>query len=427
MDLNPCTTFFQLQAHAEATGHSNFEESNETLITYRCKECGKLCRSQTERDLHEKRVGHGAFQEVQNVNGVDTEEEMKSLRKENGIDGSEDKDMVEPTVDQKVLSQLESMGFSKNKSIRALHFSGNQGIDAAIEWISSQRSDDAELEMPLLVPSTELKPSLSPEEAKARAQELVMKAKQRREAEEREAERARELIRVKEGKNLAAIARREEEQRLKRMAEEREREKREAAAAREKIRKKLGTMLASSHTNTKSSIYYDNKITSYAEQDRMERRAALGLPPELTEEEKEEERRRLEERAEKEAKPRLPVKPREKIDKMRNLLVTMKKENSSGDEGGLNTAFQTLSKLISNVVNHPDNPKFRKVNLSNPKIIERIGKYNKAIEFLGICGFSKSEESGFMELLEEDMNQIVLRSASECLENALTNPFFGVL
>lgn len=43
------------------------------------------------------------------------------------------------------------------------------------------------------------------------------------------------------GKEMAAMVRKEEEMRLKRVAEERQREKEEEERAREKIKKKLGT------------------------------------------------------------------------------------------------------------------------------------------------------------------------------------------
>lgn len=48
------------------------------------------------------------------------------------------------------------------------------------------------------------------------------------------------FIQVRMGKEMAAMARKEEETRLKRVAEERQREKEEEERAREKIKKKLG-------------------------------------------------------------------------------------------------------------------------------------------------------------------------------------------
>lgn len=64
---------------------------------------------------------------------------------------------------------------------------------------------------------------------------------------------------------------------------------------------------------------------------RRERRKKLGLPEELTEEEKEAERAAKEAEAQREAAKRLPVKPVTKIAKMRDILVNMKKA-AAGDE-----------------------------------------------------------------------------------------------
>lgn len=58
---------------------------------------------------------------------------------------------------------------------------------------------------------------------------------------------------------------------------------------------------------------------------RKARRRKLGLPEELTPEELEEERRKAEEKAAAEAKKKLPVKPVSRINKMRDILVSMKK------------------------------------------------------------------------------------------------------
>jgi len=354
--------------------------------------------------MHGRATGHSKFVETSSE-GVNTEAEMNQLRQErdlgNGEEESPVEDMVRPEVDSTALEQLAAMGFSENKSIRALHFSGNTGLQAAIEWISEHESDK-DLEEPLLVPPVKQKPKLTPEEARAQAEALILKAKKKREAEERETERLREQERIRGGKELAALARKEEEQKLKRIADERQREKEEEARAREKIKKKL-------------------------EQDRMERRAALGLPPELTEEEKEEERRRQKEKAEREAKRRLPVKPHEKIESMRNLLVALKKANAS-DDAAVSKAYQTLLKLVSNVYAHPDNPKYRKINLANQAVMDRVGRFQEALDFLYLCGFAEcGSESKTLELLDDALDKTLLLSAIENLDSAISNPFFGVL
>jgi hypothetical protein len=73
----------EAQDHGEATGHADFSESTEAVLTLVrtqiivvcapqradvkaasaqvCADCGKPCRSQTEVDVHTKRTGHFTF------------------------------------------------------------------------------------------------------------------------------------------------------------------------------------------------------------------------------------------------------------------------------------------------------------------------------------------------------------------------------
>jgi hypothetical protein len=156
----------------------------------------------------------------------------------------------------------------------------------------------------------------------------------------------------------------------------------------------------------------------------MERRALHGLPLELTEEEKEEERRKERERAEAEAKRRLPVKPVAKAERMRVLLVEMKKAHSNEDEA-LKTAWKTLLKFVTNVAMNPTEGKYRKIRLTNPAVQERVVAFTGAVDFLEVCGFKK--ESGELEMPADAVDRMVLEAAAENLNSALTNPFFGAL
>jgi hypothetical protein len=385
-------------------------------------ECGKVCRTTVEEESHTRFTQHATFED-QTCDGVDTEKEMSLLRQEQQQEEDEDTDMmVEPEVNQEWVEQLVAMGFSKNKAIRSLHFSPDAtGVEGALEWISSHEDDPKNSDEPLLVPAKKEQPKLTPEEAKAKADELLRKAKAKREAEEREMEKLREAERIRSGKELAAMARKEEEQRLKRMADERKREKEEALRAKEKIKKKLGMYFGLIAQKIKKNSHGNSfYMCNIAEQDRMERRAAMGLPPELTEEEKEEERRRLEQRAKEEAKAKLPIKSREKADAMRNLLVAMKKAHEDSRVG-----FETLNKLVGNVVAQPDNPKFRTIKLENLAIQKRVGKFPEAIEFLQIAGFRLQDS--VMTMDEGDTCLPTLQSALESLDSALNNPFFGAL
>jgi hypothetical protein len=73
----------EAQDHGEITGHLNFSESEEAVLTLVCVECRKPCRSATEKALHTQRTGHSEFVDKTDEQGaVNTEKEMKELRTE---------------------------------------------------------------------------------------------------------------------------------------------------------------------------------------------------------------------------------------------------------------------------------------------------------------------------------------------------------
>ena len=150
----------------------------------------------------------------------------------------------------------------------------------------------------------------------------------------------------------------------------------------------------------------------------------MGLPEDLTEEEKEEERRKEREKAEAEAKRRLPVKPVAKAEKMRLLLVEMKKAHPGQNEA-LRTCWNTLLKFISNVGMNPNEMKFRNIRLTNAAVQQRVVAFTGAVELLEVCGFAKNPAGENLCMAEVD--RMVLEAAAENLNSALTNPFFGAL
>lgn len=54
-------------------------------------------------------------------------------------------------MDANLQSQLEEMGFSANKAIRALHFRGTGSLEQALNWLL-EHGEDADIDTPLLVP-----------------------------------------------------------------------------------------------------------------------------------------------------------------------------------------------------------------------------------------------------------------------------------
>ena len=195
------TMFLFSVCGSQATNHSNFEESVEAVLKLVCTDCGKVCRNSTESDLHTKRTGHASFQDkTGDAEVINTEVEMAEARAELNIveeDGESklDQDLVVAEVDETLLQQLLDMGFERNRAVRAIYNSGGDAADAAVAWLADHEGD-ADLDEVLMVPKATAKRKLSPEEAKEQAAELMRKAKMKREAEEREAERVRELSRV---------------------------------------------------------------------------------------------------------------------------------------------------------------------------------------------------------------------------------------
>ncbi len=58
---------------------------------------------------------------------------------------------VEPEVSAERLAELEAMGFSRNRGVRALHGTGTDSVEQAVNWLVDH-GEDADVDTPLLVP-----------------------------------------------------------------------------------------------------------------------------------------------------------------------------------------------------------------------------------------------------------------------------------
>ncbi|XP_019172887.1 PREDICTED: UBX domain-containing protein 1 [Ipomoea nil] len=399
----------EAQEHAELTKHTNFSESTEPILNLVCTTCGKPCRSKTESDLHTKRTGHSEFQDktAETLKPISLEAPKPKIDDDgddqmgeagDGSSSGQQEEMVVPEVDQNLLTELEAMGFSKARATRALHYSGNASLEAAVNWVVEHESDPDVDEMPLVPVSSKKaeppKPSLTPEEIKMKQQELRERARKKKEDEEKQKEREREKERIRIGKELLEAKRIEEENERKRLIALRKAEKEEERRAREKIRQKL-------------------------EEDKAERRRKLGLPPE-------DPAPKPSEPVVEEKKSSLPVRPATKAEQMRECLRTLKQSHKD-DEAKVKTAFNTLLTFAKNVATNPNEEKFRKIRLSNPAIQERVGKLKGGVEFLELLGFEKIEGGEFLYLPSDKVDMAVLHSAGTELNSAINNPFFGVL
>ncbi|CAN6684783.1 unnamed protein product [Malus baccata var. baccata] len=311
---------------------------------------------------------------------------------------AENTGMAVPEVDKKLLGELEAMGFPRPRATRALHYSGNAGLEAAIDWIIDHNDDPDIDEMPLVTVDINIEspePLYITEGMKLKAQELRNGARKKKEDEEKKLEREREKERIQSGKQLLETKRILEENERKRNIEFRQAEKEEEKRARERIRRKL-------------------------EQDKLERRTKLGLP--LGQPAPEKPSTPL---ASEKQNP-IRVSSVAKSEHMRECLRSLKR-NHKDDDAKVRRAFQTLQIYVGNVAKNPDEEKFRKIRLSNPLFLDRVGSLVGGIEFLELCGFERTEGEEFLYLPRDKVDMATLYSAASHLKNALTNPFFGLL
>ncbi|KAL1544600.1 UBX domain-containing protein 1-like [Salvia divinorum] len=308
-------------------------------------------------------------------------------------------------VDERMLGELEAMGFSKALATKALSSSGNSNIEDAINWLVDH-GDDAATSEPSAAPEvleniiieTSLPIQIS-EQVKLRAQELRGQARKRRAEQDMGLDREREKERIRTGKDLLEAKRMAEESERKRFLSQRKADKEEDKRARERIRQKL-------------------------QQDKLERRRMLGLPMEVpasvnTELPQQTNNPELVDPA---ALPEMPASAREC---MRDCLRTLKHQNKDDNTGAMR-AFQTLLIYVKNVFKDPDEGKFRKIRISNPVFQDRVGRFEEGVKFLELCGFERVEGGNFLFMPRERVDRSMLKSAAAELHNALTNPFFGL-
>ncbi|KAL2319266.1 hypothetical protein Fmac_028235 [Flemingia macrophylla] len=304
--------------------------------------------------------------------------------------------MAVPKVNEKLLEDLEVMGFPKARATRALHYSGNSCLEDAVNWIVDHENDIDIDEMPLVDVDIDIDSSKSfpiTEEMRIKAQNLRVQERKRKEEEEKKLDREREKERIQAGKRLLEAKRIAEENERNRILSLRKAEKEEEKRAREKVLQKL-------------------------EQDKLNRRSKPGLPLEgqATVRSSAIERQR-------EKKPK-PVYATAKVEQLRECLRNLKR-NHQGEDVRVKRAFQTLTVYVGNVAKNPKEEKYRKIRLSNPLFQDRIGSLNGGVEFLELCGFERTGD--FLHLSHEKVDISLLNSAGFALNSAMTNPFFGVL
>ncbi|KAM4070569.1 hypothetical protein ACB094_12G175100 [Castanea mollissima] len=307
--------------------------------------------------------------------------------------------MAVPQVNKKLLDELEAMGFPRPRATRALHFSGNSSLEAAIEWVIDHENDSDIDQMPLVAVDINLDSPQTfhiTEQMKIKAQELRNKEHKKKEVEEKKLERQREKERIRASKDLTEAKRILESNEKQRYLALKKKEKEEEKRAREKILKKL-------------------------EHDKVERRSRLGLPPESPSV-----KPYTHLLQEKTLQTSLPLKSVTNAERMRECLRSLKR-NHQNDGARVRRAFETLLIYVGNIAKNPDEEKFRKIRLTNPLFQDRVGNLRGGMEFLELCGFERTEGDEFLYLPDDKVDMEILNTAGAELKSAMTNPFFGLL
>jgi len=255
---------------------------------------------------------------------------------------------IKEKVNQELVKQIVEMGFSELRAEKALYITDNASLEHAVNWLA-EHSEDADIDLPVLKPAPPppVKPKMSKEEAEAKAMELQKKLRQQKAEKEKAMEKEKELERIESTKRMAEAQARMKEDENKRAIEQLAREKAEHEAHRAKLKEEL-------------------------RRDYIER---FGKEPPTEEEEQ-----------------AAAIKEKSGKDKVAHFLQQLKKTYKDTDKEGLKTCLSTLKIYTKNLMDNPQDPKFKKLKLDNKAFQSRIAPYEGAIDFLDALGFEKKED-----------------------------------
>ena len=357
--------------------------------------------------------------------------------------------MMDPTanLNQDDIDTLTTaMGFSLLRAQKGLLYGSNQTIEGAVEWLT-QHQEDEDIDDPIpLVPannnnnntntsaavaqsykcnecgkllsnmanlelhanktghsdfeeSTQSKAPLTAEQKQAKIAEIkqLLKAKrQERENEEKatnidrekqrrfmgkEMAKTREQMEAEARKRQALMKRKEKEAALKeraRIRAELEKDKRERAANKGKLGSKLGV-----DGYNPDAIQYDVSVDGGDMNDnKTEAKKPKKIPPSAA--------------------------------KLDEYIAKVSSYRAGGDGGN---CLKVLKAYITNVVDHPEEDKYKKINTENKAYKTKVKPFLGAKNLLLAVGFSPGEDGASL-VLEEDADRSVLVGAKEKLEDA---------
>lgn len=377
------------------------------------------------------------------------DEEAASAKKEDNADATmenaeqcipvDEKKEVDPTesLDKGMLEQLtSSMGFSLLRAQKGL-LNSNGTVEGAIEWLM-QHQDDEDIDDPIQPKAagearsfkcnecgkilsnmanlelhanktghsdfeestTEVKP-LTAEEKAAKIQEIkdLLKAKR---AEREEAEKVDNIDREKQrrfmGKEMAKTREEMEREQRKREAQQRKREKDAFKRERERLRAELARDKLERQKNKgklKSALGADGYNPSIIQYDDQNNEGDDDNGVSAS------------------AKKKFKADP-SKID---SYIEKVSSYRAGGDGG---KCLKILLAYVSNVVNNPEETKFRTINMENKAFKNKVKPFMGAKALLMAVGFQKPEGIGNEVLiLNDDADRDTLFETKTKLEKAL--------
>lgn len=344
-------------------------------------------------------------------------------------------DMVPLPVNDELLVQLKEMGFSDTRGRKGLHH-GNGNLESALVWLE-EHENDPDIDQPYMVRKSDVMkanaPPLTAEEKVAKIAELKKKIEQKR-SDRAKAEKAEEIRREKQrreaGQKLDTVQedrermmRKREAERIKKEKEDekRERERLRAEIARDKEARRLNkgvlpSVLGVDGYNPSIVQYDSNAAASTAPPAAPVSTAGADTPPPAAQ------------AAPAAAKPRVSpsasagvatstagsgaVESKEEaLKKVESALTTISRYRTGGDGG---QALKMLLQIVQNIVQNPDEMKYRMINTEGKAYKSRVAPLVGPLILLKAVGFVKNEEEQKLvldrydpELLRDALDRIV--------------------
>lgn len=253
---------------------------------------------------------------------------------------------IKEKVNQDLCKQVMEMGFSELRAEKALIMTDNQGLEFAVNWLGDH-GEDADIDLPLKKPPAP-KPKMSPEEAAAKLKELQDNLRRKKAEEEKLSEKEKERMRVESTKMMLEANEKLKEEERKRAFAQIAREKEETEKHRAELKERLRL------------DYID--------------RFGKEPPPEA------------------EATSVEAIKEKSSKDQVAFHLSQLKKKYKDTDPEGLKTCLSTLKIYVKNLMENPQDLKFKKLKVENKAFQTRIAPFEGAMEFLDVIGFENKGE-----------------------------------